>query len=55
MDLPPTGSVTGIQNTIGMIALGALPLSSPTNFTASGLTSGLAVQAYITGLAVPVQ
>ena len=56
MDLPPTGAVTGIQNTIGMIALGALPLSNPTHFTASfGLTNGLAVQAYITVLAVPVQ
>ena len=55
MDLPPTGAVTSIQNTIGMIALGALPLSNPTHFAASGLTNGLAVHAYLTVLAVPVQ
>jgi uncharacterized membrane protein len=38
-----------------MIALGALPLSNPTHFAASGLTNGLAVHAYLTVLAVPVQ
>ncbi|MGP8247979.1 MAG: BACON domain-containing protein [Bryobacteraceae bacterium] len=55
MDLPPTGPVTNIQNTIGVIAIAALPLSNPTHFTAPGLTNGLVAQTYLTAVAVPVQ
>jgi uncharacterized protein (TIGR03437 family) len=55
LDLPPTGPVTNIENTIGALAVATLPLSNPAQFNAPGLASGLVFQTYVTAMAVPVQ
>jgi uncharacterized protein (TIGR03437 family) len=55
VDLQPTGSTIGTSDTIGMLAVGALPMSSPQKFTASGLDSGMVFYTSISAQSVTVK
>ncbi|MBS1856607.1 MAG: VWA domain-containing protein [Acidobacteria bacterium] len=54
-DLPPTGSAIGSSDSLSMIAIGALPMSTPPSFTAPGLTSGRIFTTSVAAKSVTVQ
>jgi hypothetical protein len=54
-DMPATGSTIGTSDTMGMLMIGALPMSSPQKFTAPGLDSGMVFSANISMQAVTVK
>ena len=53
--LPVTGATTGMSDTVGVLAVMALPMSNPQKFTAPGLDSGLVTHTVISAKTVQVQ
>jgi hypothetical protein len=54
-DLPPTTATIGSSDSMGMVSVMSMPLTTPPAFTAPGLDAGRLFYSLITVRAVPVQ